>query len=155
MLAAAAEVVAALQASLALHWTAIEHYSTIAAHLSRIGYAKLGDRFTADAHEERGHARAVLDRLEFYGIQPDYRHEPPSWPRQDVPGILAASLALELKAAAVERNNTATARAANDELTALVFADLLAGSEDSVRKITADQLVIDQVGIDNWLANQT
>lgn len=146
-------VISALQTSASLHWTATEHYTTISSHLSRIGYKKLGDRFAADVEEERGHLGKVLGRLEYYLVAPTYAHAAPEWPRQDVPGILAASLALEERTAATERGNAVTARDAGDELSALVFADLLAGSEASVEQITGDLIVISQVGVDNWLAN--
>lgn len=145
----------ALQKSASLHWTAVEHYTSVAEHLDRYGYKKLGSRFKADAEEERGHLHAVMERLEFYGVQPTYQHAPPSFPRGDVPGILAASLALETATAATERANVIAARSVGDELSALVFADLLKGSEESIKDIEADQFVIGQIGLDNYLANQT
>lgn len=154
MPAAPAKSVECLQNAVSLHLTAIEHYTTIAEHLDRAGYHKLGDRYRADAKEERHHLRAVLERLEFYNIAPKYDHAQPSWPRFDVPGILAANLTLEMAAAAAERSHITEVRSVGDELTALVFVELLKGSEESIKQIEADRLVISQVGIDNWLANQ-
>lgn len=144
-----------LQNAASLHLTAIEHYATVAEHLDRAGYHKLGERFRADAEEERGHLKAVLERLEFFNTQPTYEHAAPSWPRYDVPGILAASLKLEQAAADAERTHIVEVRAAADEGTALVFAELLKGSEESITHIEADKFLIGQVGLDNWLANQT
>lgn len=144
----------ALQKSVSLHLTAIEHYATLAEHLGRIGYAKLGERYREDAEEERGHFKACVERLEFFGVQPTCQHAPSSWPRYDFPGILAANEALETKAAETERVNIVAARGAGDELTALVFAELLKGSEASISEIEADRFVISQVGLDNFLANQ-
>lgn len=148
-------VIDALQKCVALHWTAIEHYATLAAHLTRWGYAKLGDRYRADANEESQHLTSLMQRLEFFDVQPTYVHSAPSWPRQDVAGILAASLTLETTAADTERAGILAARAAGDEKTAELLAGILAGSEASIREIEADRLVISQVGLDNWLANQT
>ena len=147
-------VIECLQSSASLHLTAVEHYATISEHLARAGYHKLGERYRADAEEERGHLRKVLERLEFYNTQPTYQHAAPSWPRYDVPGILGANLTLETNAAEVERHNITAVRAVGDELSALVFAELLEGSEQSIKEIEADKFVIGQVGIDNWLANQ-
>lgn len=152
--APAPAVIDALQASVSLHLTAVEHYATMAEHLGRIGYTKLADRFRAAADEERGHLRAVQARLEYYQTQPTYEHQAPAWPRYDVPGMLQASLDLEMAAAGVERQNVTTARAAGDELSAVAFAGLLEGSEGSIRELEADQLTLAQVGADNWLANQ-
>lgn len=151
---APANSIAALQKSVGLHLTAVEHYATVAEHLDRIGYGKLGSRFRDDAEEERGHLKACIERLEFYNVAPALEHAAPAWPRLDVAGILTASLAFETAAAEVERQNILDARAAGDEVTALVFVELLKGSEESIKHIEADKLVISQVGLDNWLSNQ-
>lgn len=149
----AAPVVDALQTSHRLHLTAVEHYATLGEHLARWGYGKLGERWRGDAEEERGHQRAVEARLEFYDIAPGMAHEAPAWPRHDVPGQLQASLALETSAAEAERAGVLTSRAAGDEGSAVVFAELLEGSEASIREIEADLRVIAAVGLDNWLAD--
>jgi len=148
---ASTDVVDALQASCRLHLTAIEHYTGLAAHLERWGY-KLGDRYRDDAKEERGHLRAVMERLEFFDVAPSLDHKLPAWPRHDYTGILAASLLLETAAAAVERANIAVCREAGDEQSALVFVVLLAGSEKSILEIEAAQKVISEIGLDNYLA---
>jgi bacterioferritin (cytochrome b1) len=148
------ESVDALQRSANLHWTAIEHYASMAAHLTRIGYAKLGARFDRDAEEERGHLRRVLDRLEFFRVQVSYDHAQPSWPSGDVPGMLTASLSLESYAAVAERHNIVASRSIGDEGSTVVFVELLAGSETSIRELEADIFLIGQMGLDNWLANQ-
>ena len=70
-------------------------------------------------------------------------------------GALQASLSLEVAAAEAERANVLASRAAGDERSALVFADLLEGSEESIRQIEADLRVIEQVGLDNWLQGMT
>lgn len=143
-----------LQNAVSLHLTAIEHYTTLAEHLERIGYAKLGERFKADAEEERGHLSKALTRLEFFNTAPVLAHVAPQWPRYDVPGILDASLKLEQLAAETERKHIVEVRAAGDEGTAVVFVDLLAGSEESIKHLEADRFVLGQIGVDNWLANQ-
>lgn len=145
-------VEAALQLSAGLHWLAIEQYAAQAAHFKRWGYPKLAEEAEADAEEERGHLDAVLGRLEFYDISPSYEHDKPEWPRHDYEGILAANYTLELKAMNAERGNVIVARGAGDELSALVFADLLAGSEEAVAKIEATRKKIDQIGLDNYLS---
>lgn len=147
-------VIDALQASVGLHLTAIEHYQSLAEHFDRWGYGKLAVAYREDAEEERGHLREVLARLEYYDTQATHEHEPPDWPRHDYEGILAANLALETAAAEVERANVLACRAVGDEISALVFASLLEGSDSSIAKIEATQKVIEQIGVDNYLANQ-
>ena len=149
-----ASVEAALQLSVSLHLTAIEQYAAQAEHFDRWGYAKLAEAARGDVEEERGHLQKVMARLEFYDIQPTYDHDKPEWPRHDYEGIIAANYALESKAMEAERGNVMVARHAGDELSAKVFAKLLKGSEASVKEIEATMRVIDQIGIDNFLANK-
>jgi len=154
MITSDTSVIAALQASVALHLTAIEHYSTLAEHLIRWGYSGLGEKYRADAEEEREHFKKCVERLEFYDVAPVLTHPAPSWPRHDYAGILVANMQLEQKAATVERANIVASRAVGDELSALVFAELLEGSEESIKDIQAVQSVIKQIGLDNYLADK-
>lgn len=147
-------VIDALQAAVSLHLTAIENYASQAEHFARWGYSKLGDRSRADAEEERGHLKLLHERLEYYDAQPTYEHPQPSWPRHDYEGILAANLELEVAASEAERSGVLKCREAGDELSATVFAQLLEGSEASVAEIEAAQKVLEQIGTDNYLANQ-
>lgn len=147
-------VVASLQAGVGLHLTAIENYQTQSAHFARWGYSKLAAKYAEDAAEEREHLDALLKRLEFYDVQPNYEHEPPSWPRHDYEGILATNYSLETAAANSERAAILACRSVGDEQTALVFAENLEGSEASIADIEAIQKVVEQIGLDNYLANQ-
>ncbi len=150
----AMSVEAALQVSARLHWLAIAQYTSQAEHFDRWGYSKLAAAAREEAEDERGHLRAVMSRLEFYDIQPTTEHDQPNWPRHDFEGILASNYALEAAAMVTERGNVLVARAAGDELSAAVFAQLLAGSEESVARIEADRRLIEQIGLDNFLANK-
>lgn len=154
MPAAETVVIDALQASLALHLQAIEHYQTLSEHLGRWGYAKLAAKYAEDVEEERGHLKSVLARLEYFDVQATYDHEQPDWPRHDYEGILASNLAIESSAAEVERGNITACRNVGDEQSALVFVGLLEGSEASIRDIEAAQKVIEQIGLDNYLSLQ-
>lgn len=147
-------VVVSLQRGVRLHLTAIENYQSQAAHFGRWGYSKLAEKCRKDAEEEREHLDALLKRLEFYDVEPAYDHDQPSWPRHDLEGILAANYDLESAAAAAERAAILACRQVGDEMSALVFAEILAGSEDSVAAIEATQKVIEQIGVDNYLADQ-
>ena len=147
-------VIDALQASVRLHMTAIEHYQSLAEHFGRWGYEKLADTGRGEAEEERRHLHEVQARLEYYDVQPAFDHDQPDWPRHDFEGILAANLSLESNAAEVERANVLVCRAVGDEISAVIFTQLLEGSEEAVAAIEATQRVIEQIGLDNYLANQ-
>lgn len=147
-------IVDALQASLKNHWTQIAAYETQAAHFARWGYSKLGETFLAYAVEEREHAKKLIDRIEFFDEQPTYDFEEPIWPRHDFEGILEVNYTLETTAANDERSGYTLSVTSGDAVSAEVFADLLAGSEEGMAHIEAVRLVIDQIGIDNYLADQ-
>ena len=147
-------VIDALQASVRLHMTAIEHYQSQAEHFDHWGYGKLADASRGEAEEERRHLHKVQARLEYYDVQPAFDHDQPDWPRHDFEGILAANLSLETAAAEVERANVAACRAVGDEISAVIFAQLLEGSEGAMAETEAKQRVIEQIGVDNFLANQ-
>jgi bacterioferritin (cytochrome b1) len=147
------EIIDSLQASIRLHWTAVENYLSQGEHFARWGYGLLAERFRGDAEEERGHLVALMARLEYFDAAPSFVHQFPTWPRHDVPGILAYNLELERKAAEVERANVIAARAYGCETTAGIFAALLKDSEESIERIEADQKLIEAIGLENWLAN--
>jgi len=148
-------VVDALNSGLRNHWTQILLYESQAAHLARWGYKKLGVEFLAYAEEEREHARKVVQRLEFFDAQPTYEFEQPIWPRHDFEGILEVNYTLDQTAANAERSGYILCVELGDAETATIFADLLRGSENGMAEIEATRLVIDQIGLDNYLANQT
>lgn len=153
MPAAKPAVIEALQRDLALHWGAAEAYQLIGEHLGRWGYSKLGERYKADAEEERGHISKLAARLEFFDTPPGVVHSSPAWPRRDFLGILDVALQIESDAASVERAGYAVALSSGDPVTAGMFLELLEDSEKSIEEIEAVRLVIEQVGLDNYLAN--
>ena len=147
-------VIDALQASVRLHMTAVETYQSQAEHFERWGYGKLAAAALGEAEEERRHLHEVQSRLEYYDVQPAYDHDQPDWPRHDFEGILAANLSLETAAAEAERANVTACRAVGDEISAVIFTQLLEGSEEAMAANEAKQRVIEQIGVDNYLANQ-
>lgn len=149
---APAPVIDALHQSLGLHWTAIEFYSSLSSWLAP-QYPKLGEKFAADAEEERGHAKRLMDRLRFFDQPPAFDHdEPPAPNAANYSETLANALALETDAAAAETAGIRIAREHADEQTARVFIKLQKGSEESILEIEAAQLTIEEIGLENYLA---
>jgi bacterioferritin len=144
-------VIDALRSSLRLHWEAIEFYAAYAAWIAP-QYRKLGEKYAADAEEERGHAKAVLDRLRYFREPGVFDHADPAVPTEGFESFLSEALTLETAAAMVEEANVAVCRGAGDEQSALVFAQLLAGSQASILEIEAAQATIEEIGLDNYLA---
>jgi bacterioferritin (cytochrome b1) len=144
-------VIDAIRSSLRLHWEAIEFYSAYAAWI-RPQYPKLGTKYATESAEERGHAEALLDRLRFYGEPGVFDHADPTVPTEGFESFLAAALLLETMAAGVEGGNVTICRNAGDERSAMVFAELLAGSEASILEIEAAQATIEEIGLENYVA---
>lgn len=147
-------IVDALQAALKNHWTQILAYEAQAEHFLRWGYKKLAETFKAYSVEEHEHLRLTMARLEFYDVQPSYDFPIPEWPRHDFEGILQSNYDVALAASGDERSGYKLAVEIGDSTSADVFAVLLKGSEDAMAEIEAVRLVIDQIGIDNYLADQ-
>lgn len=142
----------ALSQSLALHLKAVEFYSAVSAWFAP-RYPKLGAKYRADADEEMGHARAVMDRMRFYDLSAVLSHDGPSWPESDsLEDFLQASLDLEVAANESEAAGLAACYAHGDEQTAVVFRELQAGSQKSILEIEAAQQAIFEIGSDNYLA---
>jgi hypothetical protein len=148
------DIVPALQASLKLHFSQWEAYEGQANHFERWGYSQLAKLWFAYAKEERGHARTLIERLEFYDIAPDLAHDPIVWPRHDFEGILGSNYESDRQSAEAERAGYVTCEEAGDASGATIFRELLKGSEDSMAGIEATRKTIEQIGLDNYLANK-
>ena len=148
-------VVDILQSSLKLHLSQGEAYKAQAEHFTRWGYPALGKTWGEYAEEELTHAKMLLARLEFFDASPDLDHAVIEWPRHDFEGILASNYEGDEAAAAVERGGFVTCTTVGDAVTAKIFTKLLRGSEDSMANIEAIQKIIEQIGAENYLANQT
>jgi bacterioferritin (cytochrome b1) len=148
-------IVGSLQTTLKVHLSQAEAYETQSAHFFRWGYPALGAKYAKYAADERHHAKLATDRLEFFDATPEVAHLVTPWPRYDFEGIIQSNYAGDQEAAIVERSGYMNAVSVGDAATAEIFAELLEGSEDGMAEIEAIRMVIAQIGLDNYLANQT
>lgn len=148
-------IVEALQAGLALHLSQAEAYESQAQHFARWGYPALAKAWTDYAAEERHHEALCLQRLEFFDVAPDMTHETIEWTRHDFLAILDSNYQTDSNAAETERAGYLAAVEVGDADSAKIFAELLHGSETGMAEIEATRSVISQIGLDNYLANQT
>jgi len=147
------EVIDALQTVVSLHLKAIETYQSQSSHFERWGYSILAEEFAGYVEEERAHLKWAMDRVEFYKVVPTTEHPgPEDWPPNDFLGILASNYKLEQAAADAERAAIATCRDAGDEVSAIGLVPLLSDSENALKEIEATNLVIEQIGLDNFLS---
>lgn len=151
----AEQVMELLKQSLNIHWQQTTELTAQAAHLERWGYKKLAAVIKADSEEEHEHARANLERLEFFDA--DYQPlvvSPRTWKRHDVKAIIEFNLEGVRNAASVERATIVAARSVGDELTAHMMIPLLQGSENGIKLYESFLKLIEQMGIDNFLTLQ-
>lgn len=97
----------------------------------------------------------LMARLEFFDASPDLEHTVSEWPRHDFEGILVSNYEGDEAAVAIERSGLVTCMGAGDVVTSKIFTTLLRGSEDSMAAIEAIQKIIEQIGVENYLASQT
>jgi bacterioferritin (cytochrome b1) len=148
-------VVNLLKQSVDIHWQQAMELTGQGAHLTRWGYKKLGDLFTAYGKEEVEHATIAISRLEFFDI--DYQPisvTPRVWKRHDVKAIIEFNLDGVKNAAQIERATITAARLSGDEMTSQIVIPLLKGSDDGIAEFERMLKLIEQMGIDNFLTLQ-
>lgn len=151
---AAQAAIDALQASVRLHWQAIETYTLAASHCGVVlGLSMLAARFGEEATDEHKHLMALADRLRALGATPDTAHALGSVPA-DITGILNAALSLETRACEAERAGVLACRDVGDEISARVIAANLEGTEESIVYLEAAKRQIALMGLDNWISTQ-
>jgi bacterioferritin len=121
------------------------------------GYTKLASRYEEAATEERGHADRVIRRIQQLGGWPDYTPVLPvkAQAKWDVKGMMEADLATETR---VLNSLTDLMQVADDNeqdwQTFKVLQKLVKDTEDDIEYYTAQLGIIDEIGIQNYLAAQ-
>jgi bacterioferritin len=142
-----------LNKSVSLHLEASYHYLLASVQFA-LEYPKLAETLRGYAADEQLHLREVAERLNFFEVRPTSEHLPPaSWEYLDYESFLEASLAMAERAREIEQDGIINCREEGDETSALLFARLLAGSEEFIRGVVATKTRIDQAGLDNVLAS--
>jgi len=146
-----------LNKHLPLEISANVRYAGQAQILKFRGYEKLAKRYEESAKEERGHANRVIRRIQQLGGWPDYIPQLPvkaqsSW---DVKAMFEADLATETR---VLRSLTDLMQSADDDeqdwQTFKVLQKLTNDTEDDIEWYTAQLGIIDEIGLQNYLAAQ-
>lgn len=147
-------VINLMKDSVVVHWKQTHALTEQSKHLKRWGYVKLANILAEDAEQEHDHARILFERLEFYDNTGSVAVESVEWPRHDIKGIIQSNLDSDREASKVEKAGIIAARKIGDELTAQIFATLLAGSEAGITENTSSLKIISEMGIDNFLTLQ-
>jgi len=148
------KVIAYLNEALKAELTAISQYFLHAEMCDNWGYKKLGDYAKKESIDEMKHAEALIERILLLEGAPFMNELFPLKIGQSVKEQLENDLALEF--AAVARLNSAikTAVEAGDNGSRDLFEKILIDEEHHIDWLEAQLHVVQEIGIDNYLAQQ-
>lgn len=146
-----------LNKHLPLEITAHTRYNGHAQIFAFRGYTKLAERYKEASEEELGHVNKVVRRIQQLGGFPNYLPELIQDPisKFDIVEILKADLATEEKVlASLTEIIECADEKEQDWETDNVLRTLVSDTEDDIQYYTAQLAVIDDIGVQNYLASQ-
>lgn len=149
-----AEVIQLLQKMLTEELQALNQYMLHAEMQNNWGYKRLYKEIKKQAIGEMKHAEALIERILFLEGSPDLNALPKLTVGKDVKQQLKNDLELEKGAVAEYNAAVATARKAGDNGSADLFEKLLRDEEEHVDFLETQLGLIDQLGLENYLAQQ-
>jgi len=148
------EVLKALQEMLEEELGAINQYFLHNEMCENWGYEKLSDRLKKVSIAEMKHAEELIERMLFLEGSPNVSELPKLNIGKDVKQQLENDLVLEHGAVAGYNEAIATCRKAGDNGTADFLKGILKQEEDHVDFFEEQLGLIEQIGVQNYLAQQ-
>ena len=147
-----AEVIELLNEVLTAELTAINQYFIHAKMCENWGYEKLAKKTYDESIDEMRDAEKVIERILYLDGVPNLQRLGSVRVGESVPE--QHRLGLELEIDAIERYNRGVelARRNGDNGTAEMLEDLLTGEEEHADWLEAQLVLVDQVGVENYLA---
>jgi len=149
-----AEVIEVLAKMLKEELGAISQYFIHAEMCENWGYKKLSEHTKKESINEMKHAEKLIERILFLEGTPNLNDMPKLVVGKDVKSQFQNDLALEKNAVAEYNTAIATCRKAGDQSSAEMLQAILADEEDHVDFLENQLGIIDNVGIQNYLAQQ-
>jgi bacterioferritin len=149
-----AEIIQLLQKMLSEELQALNQYMLHAEMQNNWGYKRLYKEIKKQAIGEMKHAEALIERILFLEGSPDLNALPKLTVGKDVKQQLKNDLDLEKGAVAEYNAAVATARKAGDNGSADLFEKLLKDEEEHVDFLETQLGLMDQLGLENYLAQQ-
>jgi len=149
------EVLEALAEMLKEELGAISQYFVHSEMCENWGYERLSDLIKKQAIGEMKHAEVLIERLLFLEGMPNMADLPKLSIGKDVKQQLQNDLDLELAAVAAYNEAIATCRKAGDGGTEELFKVILKDEEEHVDFLETQLGIIKDVGIENYLLEQT
>jgi bacterioferritin len=149
-----AEIIELLNEVLTAELTAINQYFAHAKMQANWGYTRLADKTRDESIDEMKHAEKVIDRILYLEGIPNLQRLAPL--RVGETAVEQLRLDLELEREAIPRLNEGIARAVelDDNGTRELLADILVDEEEHADWLETQLAAIEQVGEQNYLAQQ-
>ena len=146
------DIIEILNEVLTAELTAINQYFLHAKMMEDWGLKRLGAHTRAESIDEMKHAEQVTDRILYFDGIPNYVRYFPLKIGETVPEMFQCDL--ELEYAAIERLNRGIAlcREKGDNGTRELLEQILVSEEEHIDWLEAQQDAIEQVGVENYLA---
>jgi bacterioferritin len=149
-----AAVIEVLNEVLTAELTAINQYFLHAKMCQSWGYARLAGYLRKESIDEMKHADAVIERILYLGGLPNLQRLWHLRIGETVPEQLASDLALENEAIPRLQKGVEALRAAGDVGSALLLEGILKAEEEHKDWLEMQQDLIEQIGLQNYLAQQ-
>jgi bacterioferritin len=148
------EVIEVLGEVLAAELTAINQYFIHAKMNKNKGYTKLAKFMQGESIDEMKHADLVIERILYLDGTPDLQKYMKIKVGQNIEEMLKFDMEVEISA--VERLNRGIEIATNakDNGTRELFEKILLAEEEHIDWIEAQQNIISEIGVTNYLAQQ-
>lgn len=149
-----AKVIQILNDVLVGELTAINQYFLHARMCKAMGYEKLAKVIHKESIDEMKHASDLTDRVLFLEGVPNFQKLGRLHIGETVPEQIKSDLALEHEAIARLRDGIKICNEANDFTTRELLEHILEDEERHVDWLEAQQSLMKQVGVENYLAQQ-
>lgn len=148
------EVITVLAQMLKEELGAISQYFIHAEMCENWGFKKLSEHTKKESINEMKHAEKLIERILFLEGMPNLNDMPKLVVGKDVKSQFQNDLALEKNAVAEYNEAIATCRKAGDQSSAEMLRVILTDEEDHVNFLEDQLSIIENVGIQNYLAQQ-
>ena len=134
--------------------TAVNQYYLHGAMQKNWGYHKLGEHTYEESIDEMKHADKLIYRLLFLEGHPNLQRLNPLAIGETVPEQLKADLGVEIRAMETLRRGIALCFEVPDQVTRLLFEDILKSEEDHVDYLETQLALIEAIGLQEYLSLQ-
>ena len=149
-----AAIIDLMNQALTKELTAVNQYVLHAKIAENWGYNRLYKKIWHESIDEMKHATTLIERVLYLGGLPNLQRLGRLRIGETVHEMLKCDLALEEEAIPALNEGIEACRAAGDNGSRLILEDILASEEEHIDWLESQLDQIDQMGIENYLAEQ-